>query len=45
MKSIMVKIKLEVEKVDFRKVIYSIVKDRGGVDSFRIFGELLRDRK
>lgn len=45
MKSIMVKIKLEVEKVDFRKVIYLIVKDCGGVDSFRIFGELLRDCK
>lgn len=45
MKSTMVKIKSEVEKVDPRKVIHSIVKDRGGVDSLRTSGELPRDRK
>ena len=45
MKSTIVKIKTEVEKVDPRKVIHSIVKDRGRIDSLRTSGELPRDRK
>lgn len=45
MKSTMTKIKTEVEKVDPRKVIHSLVKDRGGIDSLRSSGELPRDRK
>ena len=39
MKSTMVKIKTEVEKVDPRKVIHSIVKDCGGIGSLRTSGE------
>ena len=45
MKSTIVKIKTEVEKVGPRKVIHSIVKDRGRIDSLRTSGELPRDRK
>ena len=45
MKSTMTKIKTQVEKVDPRKVIHSLVKDRGGIDSLRSAGELPRDRK
>lgn len=45
MKSTVMKIKTEVEKVDPRKVIHLLVEDRSVIDSLRSSGELPRDRK